>query len=109
MAMDAVAQSARIRCIPQPKLFGLIHSNHNVRRFHDHGHFAAGFNAEFVNAFICDGRRDCLPIADIHNDVAGSGPLGYFGNSTLYLIASTEAHDHLLCDLVLCGRANGDP
>jgi hypothetical protein len=72
MAIDGIAQSVRI-CWPQN--LRLIYSNHNIRRFHDHCHLAAGLNAEFVNTFICDGRGDRLAVADIHDDVTGRGPL----------------------------------
>jgi hypothetical protein len=73
----------------------LIYPNHNVRRLHDDGYFAAVLDAEFVDAFICNGRGYRLAVANVYENVTGRGPFCYFGDGPFDLITCAEAHDYL--------------
>ena len=90
----------------------LIHSNHDIRRFDDDCHFATGLDAKVIDILIGHGRDKRLSVADIHEDVIGSGPLRYLDDRSFNLITGTDANDSSSClyDFPLGRVANyGDP
>src|ERR1700712_202536 len=84
-----------------------VHRDHDVRGLDHHRSLAAGFDSEFVDRLVGDGRGDDLAVADIDADMRRGRALLDLDDGALDLVACTDAHDGSLMVFIPRVKAAG--